>query len=252
MKKFWDIILGILFCLYIIAINVMSGVRVAFSLPIMITGIILVIYDFTKSKIKETKSLTKLFKIAKIFLSIGLIFLLAMEGLIISYPKYNEEKADYIIVLGAGLTNGKTPNIILEGRLDAAIKYINKNHDGYLVLSGGQGEDEDLPEADAMSKYLQDRGVNADRIILEDKSRDTNENLKFSKEKIEEHSHKSLGEINVKIITTDFHAFRSSILAKKNGYVNFSNYSDPTVWYMIPVTYIREAFAIVKSVVFDK
>lgn len=252
MRKFWKALLGIALIIYIIGINIISSTRIAFSLPIMITGIILVIYDFTKSKIKETKSLNKLFKITKVFLSIGLIFLLAMEGLIISYPKYNEEKSDYIIVLGAGLTNGKTPNIILEGRLDAAIKYINKNHDGYLVLSGGQGEDEDLPEADAMSKYLQDRGINADRIILEDKSRDTNENLKFSKEKIEEHSHKSLSEINVKIITTDFHAFRSSILAKKNGYVNFSNYSDPTVWYMIPVTYIREAFAIVKSVIFDK
>ena len=81
--------------------------------------------------------------------------------------------------------------------------------------------DEDLPESDAMSKYLQDRGVNKERIIIEDESRDTNQNFKFSKEKIEEHSHKSLDEINVKIITTDFHAFRSSILAKRNGYVKF-------------------------------
>ena len=103
-----------------------------------------------------------------------------------------------------------------------------------------------------MSKYLQDRGVNKDRIIIEDKSRDTNENLKFSKEKIEEHSHKSIDEINVNIITTDFHAFRSSILAKKNGYKNFENYSSPTLWYMVPVTYTREAFAVVKSVIFDK
>lgn len=252
MKKFWDIILGITLVLYIVAINVISSVRIAFSLPIMTIGIILIIYHFIKKRIKESEILSKTYKVIKIFLCIGLITFIGIEAAIISYPKYNEKKADYIIVLGAGLANRTTPSIILEGRLDAAIKYIEKNDTGYIVLSGGQGDDEDLPESDAMSKYLQDRDVNADRIIIEDKSRDTNENLKFSKEKIEEHSHKSLDEINVNIITTDFHAFRSSILAKKNGYKNFENYSSPTMWYMIPVTYTREAFAVVKSVIFDK
>ena len=163
-----------------------------------------------------------------------------------------KKKHDYILVLGAGLSNGTTPSLILQDRLDATIKYIEGNDTGYIVLSGGQGVDEDLPESHAMSKYLQDRGVSRERIIIEDESRDTNQNFKFSKKKIEEHSNKSLDEVNVKIITTDFHAFRSSILAKRNGYVNFDNYSSSTVWYFIPVTYTREAFAIVKSVLFDK
>ena len=252
MKKFWDIILGIVLILYVIAINVISGARIAFSLPIVILGIILILYHFVKNKIKENKFLSKGFKIIKIFLCIGFICFLGIEAVIISYPKHNEKKDDYILVLGAGLTNRTTPSLILQGRLDAAIKCIEENDTGYIVLSGGQGVDEDLPESHAMSKYLQDRGVNKERIIIEDKSRDTNENFKFSKEKIEEHSNKSLNEINVKIITTDFHAFRSSILAKRNGYVNFDNYSSSTVWYFIPITYTREAFAIVKSVLFDK
>jgi uncharacterized SAM-binding protein YcdF (DUF218 family) len=252
MKKFWDIILGITLTLYIIVINAISNVRIAFSLPIVVIGIILIIYHFIKERIKKSKIISKAYKIIKILLCIGLISFIGIEVAIISYPKYNEKKADYIIVLGAGLANRVIPSIILEGRLDAAIKYIEKNDTAYIVLSGGQGEDEDLPESNAMSKYLQDRGVNKDRIITEDKSRDTNQNLKFSKEKIEEHSHKSIDEINVNIITTDFHAFRSSILAKKNGYTNFENYSSPTMWYMIPVTYTREAFAVVKSVIFDK
>jgi uncharacterized SAM-binding protein YcdF (DUF218 family) len=155
-------------------------------------------------------------------------------------------------VLGAGLDSGKTPNLILQERLDAAIKCIGENPTQYIVLSGGQGADEDLPEAQAMSEYLQERGIDKEKIIIEDKSKDTNENLKYSKEKIEEHSHKSLNEVSIKIVTTDFHAFRSSILAKKNNYVNFDNYSNPTVWYFIPSTYTREAFAVVKSVLFDR
>jgi len=251
-KRHWDILSGIMLIIYVIAINIMSGVIVAFSLQIAILGIIFIAYHFVRNKIKENKFMPKGFKYIKIFICIGLTFFFAMEVIIISFPKHNEKKDDYILVLGAGLTNRTTPTEILRGRLDVAIKCLNENENAYLVLSGGQGIDEDLPEADAMSKYLQDRGVNKDKIIIEDKSRDTNQNFKFSKEKIEEHSHKLLKDVDVKIVTTDFHAFRSSILAKRNGYANFDNYSSPTVGYLIPITYTREVFAIVKSVLFDK
>ena len=252
LKRFWDITLGGLLILYVMAINIMSGVIVAFSLPIMILGIIFILYHLVKNKIKESRFLSKGLKILKVFLCIGIICFLGIEVAIISYPKHNEKKDDYILVLGAGLRDRTMPTEILRGRLDAAIECLKENNSSYIVLSGGQGDDEDLPESHAMSKYLQENGVNKDRIILEDKSRDTNQNFKYSKEKIEEHSHKSLKEIKVKIITSDSHAFRSSIIAKKNGYANFDNYSSSTVWYLIPVTYTREAFAIVKSVLFDK
>lgn len=252
MKKFWDITLGTLLILHVIAINIMSGVIVAFSLPVVILGILLIIYHFVKNRIKENQILSKGSKITKIFICIGLIVFLGIEALIISYPKHNERKDDYILVLGAGLRDGTIPTAILRGRLDAAIECSKENNIAYIVLSGGQGDDEDISESYAMSKYLQEKGVDKDRIILEDKSRDTNQNFKYSKEKIEEHSHKSLDKVSVKIVTTDFHAFRSGILARKNGYINFDNYSSPTVWYLIPITYTREAFAVVKSALFDK
>ena len=102
-----------------------------------------------------------------------------------------------------------------------------------------------------MKKYLLDRGVDEKKVIIEDKSRNTDENFKFSKVKIEENSGRPLDKLNIEIVTSDFHALRSSILAKKNGYVNYSNYSSHTVWYLIPITYTREAFAIVKSIIFD-
>lgn len=251
MKKFWDVILGVVFIGYIIAINIMSGVRVAFSLPIIIVGIILMIYHFIKKIINESKVFIKGFKLIKMFLCIGLIWFLAMEAVIISCPKHSEKNADYILVLGAGL-NDTIPTEILRGRLDVAIECIEKNDAKYIVVSGGQGEDEGLPEAHAMSKYLQDKGIDKEKIIIEDESRNTNQNFKFSKKKIEEHSHKSLKEINIKIVTTDFHAFRSSILAKKNGYKNFDNYSSTMPWYFVPSTYARESIAVIKSILFDK
>jgi len=231
---------------------IIQALWIAFSMPAIILGIIVFGYYFFKNRIKENEFLFKTYKIIKIFLCILCICFIGIEALIISYPKHSEKQADYIIVLGAGLDEGRTPNLILQERLDAAIKYIDENPNEYVVLSGGQGADEYVPEAQAMSEYMQERGIDKEKIIIEDKSTDTNENLKFSKEKIEEHSHKPLAESRVKIVTTDYHAFRSSILAKKNGYVNFDNYSSATVWYFIPPTHIREAFAVVKSVLFDK
>jgi uncharacterized SAM-binding protein YcdF (DUF218 family) len=184
-------------------------------------------------------------------LFIGFICFIGVEYVIISYPKHSEKKADYILVLGAGLSNKTNPSAILQGRLDATLKYIDGNDNGYIVLSGGQGVDEDLPESHAMSKYLQEKGVSKERIIIEDESRNTSENFKYSKAKIEDHSKTPIKDVSIKIITTDSHAFRSSIIAKKNGYLNFDNYSSPTVWYLIPITFTREAFAIVKTSLFD-
>lgn len=221
-------------------------------MPCLILGGIILGHYFFKSKIKESKFFLNIYKFIKVSLCILGILFIGIEAAIISYPKYNEKRDDYIIVLGAGLNNGKTPNSILSGRLDAAIKIEEENPDQYIVVSGGQGENEEVSEAQAMSEYIQERGIDKDKIILEDKSRNTDENLKFSKEKIEEHSNKSISDVSVKIVTTDYHAFRSSLLAKKNGYANFDNYSSSMGGPLIPYTYIREAVAVVKSLVFDK
>jgi len=233
-------------------IYILSEFKLAFGMPIAIFVIVFTAYYLIKNKLKESESAYKFFKITKILFCIFIVFFIGIETAIITYPKSNENKVDYIIVLGAGLDDGETPNLILSERLDAAIKCIKDNEADYVVLSGGQGSDEKIPESQAMSKYLQDRGIDKDRIIEENQSSDTNENIKYSKEKIEEHSHKSIKDVSVKIVTTDFHAFRSSILARKNGYVSFNNYSSSTAWYFVPSTYTREALAIIKSVLFDK
>jgi len=252
LKKNADLILGILIILYVVTINILSGARIAFSLPIAILGIIFTIYHFVKEKLKQFKNYVKLISFFKIMMCVGIICFIGIEGFIIAYPKYKKENSDYILVLGAGLIDGTSPSLILQDRLEAALKCINKyNNTGYIVVSGGKGNDENISEAKAMSNYLLKKGIPEEKIIIEDKSKNTSQNFIYSKEKIENHSGKSLDEINVKIVTTDFHAFRSSILAKRNGYENFENYSSETIWYLIPAMYTREAFALVKSVIFD-
>lgn len=256
MKRKLSIIAGIGLIIYIAAVNIISTAKVAFSLPTGILGMALIIYavkgDQIFKYINENRFLSKLYKAFKIGIGVVIIFLLIIEGIIIAYPKSNEQNTDYILVLGAGLSNGVEPSLILAYRLDAAIDCIDSfGNTGKIVVSGGQGSDEKLPESEAMKKYLVQHGISEDRILIEDKSSTTAENFKFSKNIIENDSGKSIDEVNVKIVTTDFHAFRSRLLAKKNGYTNVNNYSSPTVWYLIPVSYVRESFAVVKSVLFD-
>lgn len=250
MKKYWDLFLGVAILIYILILNVISGHKIAFTTGFVALGVMFIVYHFIKDRLRKRRRLFKIFKVA---VSIGFIFILLLEGIIITYPKMNTSKSDYILVLGAGLVNGKDPSLILKARLDATLDLINEyTNNSFIVVSGGQGSDESLSEAEAMKNYLVNKGIDEDIIIVEDKSSNTNENFRFSKEKIEKHSNKDVKDLNIKIVTTDFHAFRSRLLAKRAGYENISNYSGPTVWYLVPVTYLREAFALVKSVLFDR
>ncbi len=96
---------------------------------------------------------------------------------------------DYLIVLGCGLMPDGTPTPLLRGRVDAALDFYRRQlretgHEARFVVSGGQGRDEVQSEAASMRDYLLSQGIPADRIILEDRSNDTAENMRFSKEKI--------------------------------------------------------------------
>ena len=249
-------IIGVLLIGYTGLINMISSSKIAFSLPIILLGAGFIIYSLKgkqiKSFIDNNTIIKRIYNVSKIGVSAVIIMLLMIEVIILAFPKHNTDNSDYILVLGSGLSNGYEPSLTLANRLDAAITYINYyNNNEKIIVSGGQGNDEKIAESEAMKKYLIEHGVDENRILVENKSSTTYENFKFSKEIIEKDSNKNLDSLNIKIITTNFHAFRSRILAWKNGYTNVTNYSSPTVWYLAPVNYVRESFAVVKSVLFD-
>lgn len=251
--KFIDIILGVILVSYCLILNLLSSRKIAFSGAVAAIGVILITYHFIKIRFNENQYFIKGTKIAKIVILTGLIFFAALEAMIVMYPKKNQSNTDYIIVLGAGLSNGNQLSLTLKDRLDAALRCVNDYGDnGYIVVSGGQGTDEYISEAEAMKRYLLEHGFPEEKIITEDKSSNTNENLKFSKNRIQEHSGKNIEDISIKVVTTDFHAIRSDLLARKNGYKNVNFYTSKTVWYLIPVLYSREPAAIVKSFLFDR
>ena len=109
MKKNWDLFLGIALIIYIIVLCIMSGAKFSFSEGILFIAALLIAYHFTKYKLKKKKAL---FKTLKVIVSLGLICIVIIEGLIIAYPKRNKDNSDYILILGAGLINGKNPSLV--------------------------------------------------------------------------------------------------------------------------------------------
>lgn len=186
--------------------------------------------------------------IVKICAAVAIIVFVAVEGMIIAFPKKSTENCDYIIVLGARVM-GNEPGLTLRGRLDRALEYVKSNdNDCKIVVSGGKGDGENISEAEAMKRYLVERGIKPDMIIKEDKSVNTMQNFEFSRDKIEKDSKENVADVDVKVVTTDFHAFRSEKYAKRAGYERLSFYTERTKWYLVPVFYAREFFAVIKMV----
>lgn len=237
------LILGIIFTIYYFYLKIVFG-GISFSEIFLVVGIVLIIYQIFKKKIKEKKVF---YRVLKIIISIFLIVFVVTESLIIFYPKNSlESKSDYLLILGASVKK-TTPSTTLKGRLDTALKYLKINDNCYVVVSGGKGSGEKITEAKAMKDYLIKNGIDKNRIIEEDKSTNTYENFKYSKLKIEEHSQRKLSDLKVKIVTTDFHVLRSKILAYRNGYKNTSFYASKSKLSFVPTYYTREFFCIMEN-----
>jgi uncharacterized SAM-binding protein YcdF (DUF218 family) len=146
--------------------------------------------------------------------------------------------ADYIIILGARV-KGEIPSLALQYRIDAAANYMKKNKETIAIASGGQGPGEDITEAEAIKRGLLKHGVDGNRIILEDKSTDTVENITFSKKLIPDHLETGL------IVSNDFHLYRAKSIAKDQG-LSLQGIPAETPTIAIPKSYLREYLAITK------
>lgn len=172
--------------------------------------------------------------------AIGCTIFIIIEVIIIVWGNQTAGRADYVIVLGAKV-NGTYPSLSLKARLDTAVEYLNNYPDSKVIVSGGQGPDEGISEAECMYNYLVDKGINPERIIMEDKSTNTKENLEFSKIFLDPDKD------SVVLITNDFHVFRSVKIAEKMGYAHVDGQAAPSLWYLIPTNYAREFLAVVKD-----
>ena len=154
--------------------------------------------------------------------------------------------ADAVVVLGAGV-NGTQPSLSLRTRLDAALEYLEEHPDIPVVLTGSQGYGEAITEARCMYHYLTERGIEPERLILEENATDTAENFAFSKPLLEA-AGIDPGEDLVAVVTNDFHIYRARLLASRQGYDYAFGIPAELPWLHLEVNYyVREAFALVKT-----
>lgn len=174
----------------------------------------------------------------------GVIVFCFMETLVISgFGSDAEKDLPYLVVLGAQMKeNG--PSVALKRRLDRAYDYLVENPGTLCVVSGGQGSNEPVSEAQGMKDYLLERGIEEGRIIMEDQSRDTRQNLAFSRKLIPAEVTK------VGIVTSNFHVYRSIQLARRQGFPDAQGLGATSGIYFLPNNMLREFFGIMKDWVF--
>lgn len=187
-------------------------------------------------------------RVITIFICLGILFFVVITGVVINRGAKDTVAfdEDCLLVLGCGI-RGEELLPTLQSRLDKSIEYLSINPEILVVLSGGQGHNEAIPEAEAMKRYLLKNGISEAQIITEVKSRNTKENFMYSKQILDSCF---VGEkYTVACITSDYHMFRAEETAKDNG-LEIHSYSAGVKWYLRPSAYSREVLSICKYWVF--
>ena len=193
------------------------------------TGIAIILLIFAYPVLGRSTS-APWFRFIYLFLSMSIfyiIFIMVMYTLTswLNLININTKKLNYIVVLGAGLAS----------RINRGIEIYHKNPDSKLIMSGGQGPDEEIPESHAMAAYAEEHGVPKSDIIIEDRSKTTNQNLKFSHQLMKPNS-------TFCIVTNSYHVYRALVLAKRQG-LQCIGYGAKTKWYFTLNAFIREFIA---------
>ncbi|WHY79620.1 YdcF family protein [Neobacillus sp. WH10] len=185
------------------------------------------------------KKKKRMVSILGILVILGLIYVGFLQFKIIQYSRVEAPKnADYLIVLGARVKS-TVPSLAFASRINAAAKYLKENKDTIVIASGGQGTGEDISEAECIKRELVKQGINETRIILEDHSTDTYENINFSKKLIPSNAKVGL------VVTNNFHLYRAISIARDQG-LDVQGLPAKTPWKAVIKSYTREYLAITK------
>lgn len=151
-----------------------------------------------------------------------------------------------VIVLGCKV-RGEEPSLMLRQRIMAAYRFLEKNPSAMCIVSGGQGSDELISEAESMKRVLVEQGISEDRIIMEERSTGTDENIRFSLDKMNEYG---IGG-SITIVTNDFHQLRAKLIADKYGLESYSVSARTSLW-LLPTYWLREWFGVCYQVLFGQ
>ena len=239
MKVVWGI-LAILCILYgFLILSLRSGTlffAVWFALGVFFGVLALASRYHLWQKIPAAGRITALALIA----ACAAVFIFTEARIIREFGRTAEEDLDYLIVLGAQVRE-TGPSVVLQYRLDAAAAYLEENPDTHCIVSGGQGVNEPFPEAEGMRRYLEEKGIAPERILMEAESGSTEENIRNSMQLLDPETDR------VGIVTNNFHVYRGCALAEKAGIRHVSGIAAPSKWLYFPNNMLREFFGVVKD-----
>ena len=210
------------------------------------SGICTIIYGFLlyfqKSKNKVLSVTATVCKItAWVLIATFVISFTIIEGKIIGAIETTDKSCDYLVVLGCGINKDKLTRAGAS-RADAAIEYLNKNPDCIAVLCGGFGNKSRISEAQALYNYMTEKGIDKSRLIKEERSRDTTQNINFAKELLPD-----VNGVPVAVVSNDFHLYRAKIIMQKAGFTDVYCVNGPTpnVPFLHIALYLREYFSVI-------
>lgn len=234
--------IGVMCLLYCMAIGLFMGYGTRFFLVWAVIGVLFAAAGLLTGSRDFMDRLPLWGKLAAggVF-GAGLLLFLAVEGMILfKFWESPPAGADYCIVLGAQLKD-QGPSDVLRRRLDAAADYLKDNPLTRCIVSGGQGDNEPMSEAQGMYDYLTAAGIEPERILMEDQSTNTYYNLSYSAELLDKKGN------TVVIVTNNFHVFRALGIAQKQGYDNAYGLAASSYPGMMPNNLLREFFGVVKD-----
>lgn len=248
-KVLWALA-GLLLLVSVLSLTVVPGIRFSGLLALALAGvcILAVFLGHWAEKSRAGKRCQRIFLAG---LSAALLLFLLVEGLLLSHGERDRSAlpADAVIVLGAGV-NGETPSLMLQSRINAAAEYLNAHPDIPAVLSGGQGNGENIAEAECMRRQLTAMGIGESRLLLEERSTSTAENFAFSKEVLRQAGIDPETAV-VAVVTNDFHCFRAHLIAQREG-LTVLDVPAEVSWLLLNANYyVREFFALGKTLIFD-
>lgn len=237
------LLLGVISLLYYGVITIYAGINTAFAWFWLCTGVgFILISIIINYVIKHGIRIPVILKFITITVVLSAICVfLIIEGMIISSSmKKSAPGADYLIVLGAQV-RGTVVTKSLKKRLDTAYEYLTSSPETIAIVSGGQGTGEDISEAEAMKRYLVAKGLSQARIVMEDKSTNTEQNIRYSRMLFKKDNPR------VVIVTNNFHIFRAEQIAHKQGLLNAQGMAAPSDRILLVNYYIREAAGVLKD-----
>ncbi len=177
------------------------------------------------------------------FITFLLVFLALESVITIKGPTYVPTKSDAIVILGHSLDDNLNPSTWLSDRLVAGAELYFEGYGTYVVTTGGINGDDPISCAEVMADFLVNLGVPRENIIIESRSTNTDENIRFAKELLS-----PIGVKSIVVVSSDFHMFRSLQTAD----LCFSEVSGQGVSHKtstgLVLAYIREAFSYMKHV----